>query len=164
MESNDPARFKDQNDVSALKNALHDKKNPIFRAAAAEALGEKRVLDALDSLIQSLNDEDPAVRSKAGEALGRLGDKRAVEGLIRALNDDDGEVRFYAAEALGKIGELKAIEPLIQALGDSEPWVRNKAAEALLRLRDPAIAPLIMALRDEGRRQEMSWHEWAMLP
>ena len=51
MGSKDPVDFKDKDDFSALKNALRNELNPIFRAAAAEALGEKGAIDALDAII-----------------------------------------------------------------------------------------------------------------
>jgi HEAT repeat protein len=58
--------------------------------------------DALDKLIENLEDEDADVRRAAAQALGKIGDVRAVEPLITALENE--YVRDAAKEALRKLG------------------------------------------------------------
>jgi len=157
----------DERAVEPLIQALKDKDSDV-REVAAEVLvkiGEP----AVEPLIRALKDEDWHVREKAAEAIGEIGDKRAVEPLINALKDEDSDVRMEAAEALDQMGwkpgyvtekayylvakkewdeAVKlgepAVEPLINALKDKE------AAEALVKIGDErAVEPLINALKDE---------------
>jgi len=135
--------------VEPLIQALMDDSD-VLRRIAAWALGEIGDRRAVEPLIQALEDRDPDVQEKAAEALGKIGDARAVEPLIQALKDKDSDVREKAAEALGKIGDTRAVEHLFQALKDDKDWdVRGKAAEALGEIGEPAVEPLIQALKDE---------------
>jgi len=162
-------RLREKKDVKGLIKAL---RHEDVRKEAAEALvniGEP----AVEPLIQALKDEYSDVREEAARALGRIGDKRAVEPLIQALKDNI-DVQRRAAWALRKIGE-PAVEPLIQALKDEDWYVRWRAAWALdemgwepgddtekvyyliakqewselPELGEPAVEPLIQALKDE---------------
>jgi len=72
-----------------------------------------------------------------------------VEGLIRALKDEDYWVRWRAAESLGRIGDKRAVEPLIEILNDTNYMVQTEVAWALRQIREPAVKPLIKALKDE---------------
>ena len=157
----------DERAVEPLIQALKDKDSDV-REVAAEVLvkiGEP----AVEPLIQALKDENQFVRWGAALALGEIGDERAVEPLINALKDEDSDVRMEAAEALDQMGwkpgyatekayylvakkewdeAVKlgepAVEPLINALKDKE------AAEALVKIGDErAVEPLINALKDE---------------
>jgi len=138
----------------------------ILIAKRYSEIGDERVVE---QLIQALKDENRYVREEAAMALGEIGDKRAVEPLINALKDEDSDVRMEAAEALDQMGwkpgyvtekayylvakkewdeAVKlgepAVEPLINALKDKE------AAEALVKIGDErAVEPLINALKDE---------------
>lgn len=98
--------------------------------------------------------------SRAWDKLVELG-KPSVEPLIQALKDKNWYVRVAAVEALGKIGDARATEPLIQAWMDDEyessssscsrlpmQWeISKKAAEALGKIGEPAVVPLIHALK-----------------
>jgi len=74
--------------------------------------------------------------------------RQDVEGLIKALKHKDFEVRKNATDALGEIGDVRAIEPLIQALKDKGRGVQKYAAKALGEIGEPAVEPLIEALKD----------------
>ena len=106
---------------------------------------------------------------------GEIGDERAVELLIQALKDEySSSVRWEAAEALDELGyepkndtekayyliarknwdELvkmgePAVEPLIHALKDEDSGVRREAIKTLVKIGEPAVEPLIQALKDE---------------
>jgi len=174
-------RLREKKDVKGLIKAL---RHEDVRKEAAEALvniGEP----AVEPLIQALKDEYSDVREEAARALGRIGDKRAVEPLIQALKDNI-DVQRRAAWALRKIGE-PAVEPLIQALKDEDWYVRWRAAWALdemgwepgddtekvyyliakqewselPELGEPAVEPLIQALKDEY--SDVRWRAaWAL--
>jgi len=104
------------------------------------------------SLIEALGykDEVALVRWGVVEALGEIGDDRAVEPLIKALKDED--VRMVVLWALGNIGDERAVKPLIEVLkGDGTPnySVIWRATDALVTIGEPAVEPLILALKDE---------------
>jgi len=172
-------RLQEKKNVKGLIKALRHKDSDV-RWRAAKALGEIGDKRAVEPLIQALKDKDRDVRKEAVWTLGRIGDKRAVEPLIQALKDEYWDVRERAAKTLVKIGE-PAVEPLIQALKDEDRYVREGAAEALgkmgwkpgddtekvyyliakrkwselPKLGEPAVEPLIQALKDEDRRVQL---------
>lgn len=83
----------------------------------------------------------------------------SVEALIQDLKDGEDGVRGYAAFALGQIGEERSVEPLIQTLGDKVMDVRKQAAEALRKIGEPAIEPLVEALKNANSdvRSAAAW-------
>jgi HEAT repeat protein len=159
--------------VESLILILKDKDN-YFRSRAAETLGGIGE-PAVEPLIQALKDKDVDVRKIAAETLGEIGDARVVGPLIQSLKDEDGDVRRNAEVALGKIRDVRAVEPLAQALKDEDCDVRWKVAGALdklswkpeddiekayyliakeqwdklVKLGEPAVKPLIQALKDK---------------
>jgi HEAT repeat protein len=115
---------------------------------AAEALGEIGDSGAVEPLTAALkNDAYSGVRWKAAEALSKIG-APAVEALIGALSHDDDDVRWKAAIALGEIGDRRAVEPLIILLCDEDRFVKSHAALALGAIGEPAVNPLLRALRE----------------
>lgn len=90
-------------DIHGLIELLNYNEEHIIRSNAAEALGEIGNIIAVDSLINSLNDEDYIVRGSASWALGEINDDHAVKPLIKALDDRDSDVRKFSAFTLGNI-------------------------------------------------------------
>ena len=60
-------------------------------------------MNAVESLIACLRDENLGIRTNAAMALGNIGDTRAVEPLIESLNDHDEVMRSRASSALEEI-------------------------------------------------------------
>ncbi|WP_081476836.1 HEAT repeat domain-containing protein [Methanocella conradii] len=60
--------------------------------------------EAVERLIDCLNDPDPSIRGKAAWALGKIGDLRAIDPLILGLNDKDPNVAYEANRALYCLG------------------------------------------------------------
>jgi tetratricopeptide (TPR) repeat protein len=90
----------------------------------------------IESLMQSLQQEDGHMRKRAALTLGRFGPKavEAVPALIDALADEEYVVREKAAEALGKIGPAaEAAIPALTALEDA-PYVGYQAKKALKKI------------------------------
>ena len=88
--------------------------------------------------------------SKFGKLdIEKLKEKKDVKGLIKALKYEDCYIRMFAAIALGEIGDERAVAPLTQSLKDEEEGVQNEVLKALVRIGDPAVDTLIMALNDE---------------
>ena len=79
----------------------------------------------------------------------KLKEKKDVKGLIKALKYEDSYIRMFVAIALGEIDDIRAVAPLIQSLKDEEEGVQNEVLKSLIRIGDPAVDTLIMALKDE---------------
>ena len=162
--------------------------DPSVRQAAVKVLGKIGDPRALKPLISVLGDEH--VRAGTVKALDRLGwcpgedengarywigkqrwdicikiGRPAVEPLLAAIKASDQHVRRAAIEALGKIGDGRAVEPLISALMDHD--VCQAATEALVKIGNPAVEPLIPALKHTSTEvakaaaevlERLGWH------
>lgn len=145
-------------DVLGLMRVLRGWESHSFdvQRGAVEALariGEP----AVEALVEALRDEDRFVRCHAADALRRIGDARSVQPLVQALKDEYEIVRLYAMEGLGRVGDAAAVEPLIRVLNDEfreVPYesLRKHVVEALAGVGEPAVEPLIEALKDEDVR------------
>ena len=162
----------------------------VERASAACALGRRRAVEAIPSLIQMLGDDtaiepvkcwaenrtwSPALdtfkQASPGEeaaiALAAMG-QPAIEPLVAVLGHANASVRRNAAWAIGEVsgGRIAkreaAVEPLRSALSDGDEWVRMAAARALGEIRDErGVESLLSALSDEsGKVRELA--AWAL--
>ena len=114
--------IQDERAIPHLINLLKEP-CPLIRVSAAYALGRNPSADAVESLIERLNqDWNGYVRKGVVWALGNCRDRRALNPLLDALKTDTSAVRLWAASSLGQLGSLgydavvAAIPPLIQAL------------------------------------------------
>lgn len=114
--------------VDTLKNVNEQES---IRYLVAEALGEMRVKEAIDALLEALKDDNVAVRYSAASALGKIGGQKAIKGLLESLKDQNEYVRSQVAFALGKLQDESVISHLIEALNDSSEIVRFSISEAL---------------------------------
>ena len=110
----------------------------------------------INSLIDSLKDENWSVREAAAISIGILKDKRLVQPLSDVLLNGNAIARAAAAEAIGQLGikDERFVSLLINALKDKEAIVRNAAADAIgqLGIKDERfVQPLIDALKDENK-------------
>ena len=87
--------------------------------------------EAVDPLVQRLEDPNETIRYYAAEALGRLKDKRATDALVRHLKDREPSVVWGVTTSLGKIGDPRAIPALMKLLNGPDPNVHDCAADAL---------------------------------
>jgi hypothetical protein len=79
---------------------IHEAGNVSLRLSIIGALESKATDEAVDSLIESLqNDDSILVRARAAEALGNIGSRRAIPALEKALHDND-YVTNYTRRAL----------------------------------------------------------------
>jgi len=146
----DLTKMMEKQDINGLINALTNKKDILIRYRAAEALGEIGSINAVDTLITTLKDEDGDVRSMAVYALGQIGDRRAVEPLIENLSYDDGEFKEMIIYSLGEIGGKIATNYLNLALEYDDPNIRWRVAEALGKIASrESVDYLINILEDD---------------
>jgi len=142
-------RSRDRRALQSLIYLLGDE-NRSIREASVRALGAFGG-EAVESLIESLGNQDWHIRMGCAIALRIIGDLRGVEPLIRALSDENRFVRREAAKSLGRIGDPRATEPLISVLEDMDTGVRIRAAAALGKIADPkGVGPLTIALSDRN--------------
>jgi len=122
--------------------------SPGFEAAKAlSTMGDT----AVPALIVAMTDKDPIVRQNAAIALLWIGEANgpkslapAVDSLIIALEDKSHEVRWRAAWALRDMGWRPTDQKsLISFLILAQEW------EELSRIGKPAVASLIVALKDK---------------
>ncbi len=115
---------------------------PLVRVSATYALGRNTSSEAVEPLINLLNqDWNGYVRKGVVWALGNSGDRRSLQPLINALRTDISAVRLWAASGLAQIAILAyediiaAVPPLIQGLRqDSVAAVRSNCAWAIGKL------------------------------
>jgi HEAT repeat protein len=100
---------------------------------------------SVESLINSLSNEDGAVRQNARVALTALG-QLAVTPLVKLLESDNSQVRWEAAKALGEIGGKEAVRALVKKLDDNNRDVRWVATAGLMGAGDRAVEPLLHEL------------------
>jgi cyclophilin family peptidyl-prolyl cis-trans isomerase/HEAT repeat protein len=107
------ATAQDERKTAELLPFLTDK-NPVYRAAAAEALGSVQDAKAVPALLPLLRDATPAVRRAAAYALGQTGDSTAVLALGQRLAEPEANAlaRRATYEALGRCVTKQTVSQL----------------------------------------------------
>lgn len=114
-----------------------------IRAQTARVLGDRRVGDAHDPLVQALKDESPRVRRYAATALGKLGRREDGKVLAALLRENDGKDPVLAhagAHALALIGGGGLLQELAK---DPSPAVRAGVLTAMRRLARPDVGAFL---------------------
>ena len=108
--------------------------------------------DDVDSLLESLKDEDLHVRVfTINSIVDNPGNKQTIPVLITLLEEDVALVRSRIAWAMGKIKDERTIKPLINALDDEDSDVRKNATRSLGELMAfDAIPALVEKLKDSS--------------
>lgn len=156
--------------TTELKSGSAEEPRLRLRIFLCRSLGEFRVTDGLDALLEAANrEQDPAeinVRAAAVESLavmaankdiaGVRDDPRVLAALLeasRSRRDDDknhlaAELRSRAAYALGVLGGDEALERLVVMQDDAYPNVRFNAATGLARRGDARSIPTLLQMLD----------------
>lgn len=120
--------------------AAYDSDSPEVRSAVVGAIAKvaeenREDTQAINLLIESLNDTSVNVRSEAAAALGNLKYQPAIANLKPLLNHSAGETRKSAALSLMKIGDRNSLEPLQAALAkETEPEIKQAISLAISML------------------------------
>ncbi|MDB4894543.1 MAG: virulence factor [Firmicutes bacterium] len=117
------------------------------RFAALDQL--EPVPEALDVVIQALDDSNPSVRRLAAVYLGDIGGPAVLPHLFRALKDDSAAVRRAAGDCLSDIGDPAATTPMAAALTDPSKLVRWRAARFLYEAGEASAVPALRAALDD---------------
>lgn len=88
-----------------------------------------------------------------------------LEKFLEDLKQNDYHVRYKAARALGSQRDERAIVALLDALGDfdqrdEESKVNFSATKALAHIGEPAVLPLIMALKPNQSHAQDEWRRY----
>lgn len=111
--------------------------SPEVRAAVVGAIAKvveenRHDTQALDILVESLNDTAANVRSEAAAVLGNLKYQPAARTLIALLEHSEAETRKSAALSLMKLGDRDSIDSLQTALAkETEPRVKQAISLAI---------------------------------
>jgi HEAT repeat protein len=144
--------------IAALERALRDDSGQV-RATAAELLGDLEGVEALATLLVTVEDEIDLVRQQAIYALGMIGDARAQKRLERALEDARPELRFQAVMAYPRVvtEPSHAVRALVKASRDVDEHVAHMAfrmAETLAgegEVVDASVLKRALEALDDGR-------------
>lgn len=108
--------------------------------------------DAVEDLLEALEDVDDATREDAAKALAELADPSTLEPLLRVFEDEYWSVRAHAAWGVGRIGGPRAAEALLALFNDPIAEVREAAVTAMAHLGAGAVDRLLKGLKDERWR------------
>ena len=128
--------------VELLAKALWEKPEIEIAVGLGRTKDPRTVRPLIKAIILNPND---GVAPAARQALVEFG-PAAFEGLIATLKDDNFETRSIAAEFLGNLKDRRAVGPLVAALKDA--YRPDTAIDALVKLRAPAVEPLLAKLKD----------------
>jgi HEAT repeat protein/lysophospholipase L1-like esterase len=146
----DPSPVRD----AAFGEALVRDGDPLVRALAAEALGQKGRTSGREAVLRALSDPSETVRWSAAHAAFSRGLEapRDLPELVHALESPDPFVRGFASFSLGTFGPAaaEAAPALVRALAQDRAYGRGGAAAALARIGSAAaeaVPALLEALR-----------------
>ena len=105
--------------------------------------------EEIQSLVETLKNEDGIVRQNARIALVDIGEP-ALDALINAFEIKEDPLHWEVAKALSQIGTSRAARTLIDALEDKEFSVRWMAAEGLIHIGSDGVLPMLQALRKKS--------------
>ena len=142
--------------VQPLMAAIRENTFTVFTLPEAiRALGGIGDVQAVDLLIEELENRNVDTVQEAIKGLGSISNPQAIAPLIDVFRHDWDDPETFtvwreAATALVAIGET-SLPALLAALSDEDDAVRQEVAKALGKLHDPrAVGPLIHALQDEN--------------
>jgi HEAT repeat protein len=94
-------------------------------------------------------------REHAIVAMGDWGDEEAFDFLVNELRDRDLPIRIrrVVLASLAKLDSAQSIPCLIRALGHTDISIQETAAELLGKIGEPAIQPVLDALRDPEQEE-----------
>lgn len=140
--------------LEILRDRLFNDPEPDVQAAAADAIGGLKLVQAFDDLANVFHDSSEwLVQFSIIAALGELGDARGFELLKEALNSDNNLLQTAAIGSMGELGDNRAV-PLLATFVDNEDWqIRYRLAQALGRLGGEEAQAVIAKLAEDESEQ-----------
>ncbi len=155
--------------TSRLLNYLENG-DEVDRCYAAKTLGNLKVKEATQALLERIKDEDIDVCIDAISALGKIREYSAVPVLLESLeNDPDGEVKLAVTESLAHYQTEEIIEILLKlaedrpeemAFDDNEDWdswwdLQEKAIVILGEMKVQKAFPILKNVLEDDFSQDI---------
>ena len=140
--------------LEMLRDRLFNDPEPDVQAAAADAIGGLKLVEAYDDLAKVYRDTPEwLVQFSIIAALGELGDPRGFTLLEEALHSNNNLLQTAAIGSMGELGNDKAI-PLLAEFADHEDWqIRYRLVQALGRLGGEEAERIITLLTEDESEQ-----------
>ena len=140
--------------LEILRDRLFNDPEPDVQAAAADAIGGLKLVEAYEDLANTYHDTSEwLVQFSIIAALGELGDPRGFDLLKEALHSENNLLQTAAIGSMGELGDTRAI-PLLAAFADNEDWqIRYRLVQALGRLGGEEAKTIITKLADDDFEQ-----------
>ena len=140
--------------LEMLRDRLFNDPEPDVQAAAADAIGGLKLVEAYDDLAKVYRDTPEwLVQFSIIAALGELGDPRGFTLLKEALHSNNNLLQTAAIGSMGELGNDEAI-PLLAEFADHEDWqIRYRLVQALGRLGGAEAERIITLLTEDESEQ-----------
>ena len=140
--------------LEMLRDRLFNDPEPDVQAAAADAIGGLKLVEAYDDLAKVYRDTSEwLVQFSIIAALGELGDPRGFTLLKEALHSNNNLLQTAAIGSMGELGNDEAI-PLLAEFADHEDWqIRYRLVQALGRLGGAEAERIITLLTEDESDQ-----------
>lgn len=140
--------------LSMLRDRLFNDPEPDVQAAAADAIGGLKLVEAFEDLAKVYHETSEwLVQFSIIAALGEMGDPRGFALLEEALHSDNNLLQTAAIGSMGELGDIKAV-PLLAQFADHEDWqIRYRLAQALGRLGGDEAEAIVRKLADDESEQ-----------
>lgn len=140
--------------LEMLRDRLFNDPEPDVQAAAADAIGGLKLVEAFDDLNNVYHDTSEwLVQFSIIAALGELGDPRGFELLEEALNSDNNLLQTAAIGSMGELGDTRAISLLVNFVNNEDWQIRYRLVQALGRLGGDEARAIITKLVDDESEQ-----------
>ncbi|MGB5636329.1 MAG: HEAT repeat domain-containing protein [Waterburya sp.] len=140
--------------LKILRDRLFNDPEPDVQAAAADALGGLKLVEAYEDLANLYHDSSEwLVQFSIIAALGELGEPRGFNLLEEALHSNNNLLQTAAIGSMGELGDNRAIA-LLTEFADHEDWqIRYRLVQALGRLGGEEAKAIITKLVDDEFEQ-----------
>lgn len=140
--------------LKVLRDRLFNDPEPDVQAAAADAIGGLKLVEAFDDLAKVYH-ETPEwlVQFSIIAALGELGEPQGFNLLQEALQSDNNLLQTAAIGSMGELGDSRAV-PLLAKFVEHEDWqIRYRLVQAMGRLGGAEAKTVIEKLVNDQSEQ-----------
>lgn len=150
--------------VSPLIGTLQNDPSADVRRIAARSLGFIADQQALNPLMDALQDNEGSVRAAAAEALGTLQTDRAIDPLVHSfVHDSDANTRYFARQSLESMPGTATAAALATVLNEtSDPEVATDIIEVLVQIQATEARSAIQRWAQHTHEAAQSTAQWAL--
>ena len=140
--------------LAMLRDRLFNDPEPDVQAAAADAIGGLKLVEAFDDLAKVYHETSEwLVQFSIIAALGELGDPQGFILLQEALHSNNNLLQTAAIGSMGELGDNRAV-PLLTTFVNHEDWqIRYRLVQALGRLGGAEAKSIIEQLVNDESEQ-----------